>query len=566
MAHKNRLYYGDNLEVLRNSIPDESVDLVYLDPPFNSNRNYNVIFGKHVTANSDDIAQIQAFGDTWTWTPQTDDQFQELVTGVLPNRPADALVAMRTLLTENDAMAYLVNMAPRLVELHRVLTSTGTLYLHCDSTMSHYLKVLLDAIFGPDRFLSEVIWKRTGSHNSAKRWGPQHDVILVFTKSATFTWNRVLQEYDPLYISEKFKFSDARGLYQDVSLMGPGSRSGGSGKPWRNVNPTDVGRHWQPPSLMYDFYESLTGDSLAELSMQERLDKADEAGIIHWPAKKDGKPRFKQYLDISPGVALQDVISDIAPLNSAAAERLGYPTQKPIALMERILQASSNPGDVVLDPFCGCGTTVDAAQKLKRSWVGIDVTYLSIDLIVKRLEDRYGPALAATYEVAGIPRDKAAALALFSKSPFDFERWAVSLLNAQPNEKQVGDKGIDGVARFPLGDPNQKGGGVGRILMSVKGGKTIGPQFVRDLLGTVETQKAQMGILITMAEPTRGILDAVNHAGSYAHPGNKQSFPKIQVITVSDLLTGKRPNLPSTVNPYITATKSKAAPSIDSLF
>lgn len=478
---KNKLFFGDNLAVLKQHVSAGTVDLVYLDPPFNSNRSYNVIFARHNVTADADSAQIQAFDDTWAWTPVTEQQYQSYTTGELPNEVADALTSFRTLLGENDALAYLVNMAPRVVELHRVLRSTGSLYLHCDPTMSHYLKVLLDAIFGAENFRSEVIWKRTGSHNSAKRWGPQHDVLLYYGKTDKHTWNKVFQQYEASYVAGKFTAKDERGPFQPVSLTGPGTRTGESGAPWRGVNPTQTGRHWQPPSMMYDYYTVLTGLGLAHLSMTERLDAADAEGLIYWPTKQDGLPRFKQYLHISPGLPLQDVISDIAPINAVAAERLGYPTQKPIALLERIIRASSNPGDTVLDPFCGCGTTVDAAQRLSRVWLGVDITYIAVDLIKKRLQHTYGAAIEDTYEVLGIPRDRASALALFSRSPFDFERWAVSLVHGQPNQKQVGDKGIDGVARFPL----DARGNIGRILISVKGGKQLGPAMVRELGGTV---------------------------------------------------------------------------------
>jgi DNA modification methylase len=545
----NKLYYGDNLDVLRNNIANESVDLVYLDPPFNSARNYNLIFAKHAVTVDHDAAQIQAFGDTWVWTPETDEQYAEYVSGGgLPNQVADALTAFRTLLGENDAMAYLVNMAPRLVELHRVLKPTGSLYLHCDPTMSHYLKVLLDAIFGARFFHSEIVWKRYGAHNDSKGYGAVHDVILFYGKGASLTFNKQHMEYDEAYIAERFRFSDPDGRrWAEQNLASPNPRPNLT-YPFTAKN----GITYDPPPNGWKFTE-------------ERLRAMDDEDRLHYPARAGGRLRQKNYLDEAKGVPVQDVWADISAIGGTSPERLGYPTQKPVSLMERIVLSSSNPGDVVLDPFCGCGTTVDAAQKLGRRWVGIDVTYLAIDLITKRLEDRYGEEIDGTFEVAGIPRDKAAALALFSKSPFDFERWAVSLINGQPNQKQVGDKGIDGQARFPLGDPNIKGGGFGRVLISVKGGKTIGPQFVRDLLGTVQTQKAEMGVLITITDPTRGIVDAVNHAGTYTHPGSHETFPLIQVITVGDLLLGKQPRLPNTVNPYIQASRKKAEPQ-DGLF
>lgn len=543
----NKLYYGDNLDVLRKHIADESVDLVYLDPPFNSARNYNVLFGKHDThTETSDAAQIEAFGDTWVWTPTTDRQYADLMAGEVPPRVADALGAFRTLLTENDAMAYLVNMAPRLAELYRVLKPTGSLYLHCDPTMSHYLKILLDTIFDPTGFRNEILWQRTNSRTVKGQWPRIHDVLLYYVRSENPTFNpqQVIARAGKLPHTLIIGADGQK--YQTYELTAPEVRGAATeaGKPWRTLDPAVLGRHWA--------------------NTPKTMDEWDEESLIHWP-KKGGWPRriaAEPFVLEDRTVPVGDVWTDIDRINQAAKERLGYPTQKPVALMERIITASSNPGDVVLDPFCGCGTTVDAAQRLGRKWLGIDVTYISIDLIAKRLKHIYGDDITDQYDIEGIPRDRAGAFALFSHSPFDFERWAVSLINAQPNEKQVGDKGIDGVARFPI----DAKGGLGRILVSVKGGKTIGPQFVRDLLGTVGTQKAQMGILITMAEPTRGILDAVNHAGTYALPANSQTFPKVQVITVAQLLKGERPKMPQTLLPYIAATKRAVAKQTDGLF
>lgn len=542
---KNKLYYGDNLDVLRQHIATESIDLVYLDPPFNSNRNYNVLFGKHNTvAEASDAAQMQAFGDTWVWTPTTGTQYAELMSGQVPPRVADALSAFRTLLTENDAMAYLVNMAPRLVELHRTLKPTGSLYLHCDPTMSHYLKVLLDAIFGAERFGAEIIWKRTTAHSDSKQgrkaYGRVHDVILHYAKSDMSTWNTVHVDYDQSYIESHYRFvEEGTGRRFRKADLTAAKGGGDTSYEWKGARPYK-GRYW----------------AYSRANMQ----KFEDDNRLSYT--RTGMPELKKYLDEMPGVSLQDIWSDIDAINPRAAERLGYPTQKPMALLERILAVSTHEGDVVLDPFCGCGTTVDAAQRLGRTWVGIDVTYIAIDLIAKRLRHVYGPDIVDEYKIEGIPRDRAGAYALFTHSPFDFERWAVSLVNAQPNEKQVGDRGIDGVARFPTDGR----GGLGRILVSVKGGKTIGPQYVRDLLGTVETQQAQMGVLITMAEPTRGIIDAVNHAGTYTLPVNNQAFRKIQVVTVAELLKGERPELPLTLLPYIQASKKAVPKSDEGLF
>jgi len=533
----DKLYYGDNLDVLRKHIASESVDLVYLDPPFNSNRNYNVLFGRHAVEAASDAAQIQAFGDTWVWTPTTDEQYASLMSGEVPPRVADAVGAFRTLLGENDAMAYLVNMAPRLVELHRVMKNTASLYLHCDPTMSHYLKILLDAIFSAERFKAEIVWRRYGSHNDANGYGAVHDIILFYTKGKTFTFNKQFMKYDESYVEQRFRTQDPDGRrWMEQNLSSPNPRPNLT-YPYTASN----GITYQPPANGW----KVTPERMAEL---------DGEGRLHFPAKVGGRLRMKNYLDEGLGVPVQDIWSDISSLGGTNPERLGYPTQKPVALLERIVAGSSNEGDIVLDPFCGCGTTIDAAVRLKRRWIGIDVTYIAVDLIEKRLLHTFGQGEAKSYEVLGIPRDLGGAQALFDHSPFDFERWAVSRINAQPNEKQVGDKGIDGVARFPTDSK----GGLGRILVSVKGGKTIGPQFVRDLLGTVQTQKAQMGVLITLAEPTRGILEAVNHAGNYASVFNDQTFPKVQIITVAQLLKGERPVMPQTLMPYIQATKRVA--------
>jgi site-specific DNA-methyltransferase (adenine-specific) len=272
-----------------------------------------------------------------------------------------------------------------------------------------------------------------------------------------------------------------------------------------------------------------------------------DAGLVVQP-NPGSVVRFKRYLDEQRGKPIGDVWADIAPLNSQAAERLGYPTQKPLALLERIISMSSNPGDVVLDPFCGCGTAIDAAQRLGRSWIGIDITFIAIDLIRHRLEGTYGSDLASTYETHGIPRDLDGARALFDSSPFDFERWAVSLIDGTPKDKPGGDKGIDGVVRFHA-DAKQ----VGRALVSVKGGKSINPAFVRDLDGTVSHAKAEMGILLLLYPPTPGMLDAVRHSGSYTLPANGQTFPKLQIITVEELLQGKKPQLPLVYPPYLNA-------------
>ena len=544
----NALFYGDNLDVLREHVADESVDLIYLDPPFNSNRSYNVLF--KTRSGDDSQAQVEAFDDTWTWSQQAEALYTELVQGGAPVKVADALEAMRRLLGDNDVLAYIVMMTARLVELHRVLRPTGSLYLHCDPTASHYLKIMLDAIFGPANFRNEIIWKRTGAHGRAKKWGPIHDVLFFYSRSDAYSWNRTFEDYDESYVDNYYKSEDEHGRYRLVTLDGPGVRTGASGQPWRGVDPTDVGRHWEvpPDRALPDWFELPEGYS--SMTVQGRLDVLDAAGLIYWPTRGT-KPQHKRYLDAAAGNPVQDIITDIRPISSHAAERLGYPTQKPLALLERVLEASSNPGDVVLDPFCGCGTAVDAAHKLGRRWVGIDVTYLAVDLIDKRLRATYGDEAAETYRVHGIPHDLDGARALFAANPFDFERWAVSLVDGQPNQKQVGDKGIDGTIRFPTDNK----GGMGRALVSVKGGATVNPGMVRDLVGTVEQQKADMGVFICLSESTKGMREVENASGSYAWPVDGRTFPKVQLLTVAELLAGKRPNMPTPFLPYVQAKK-----------
>lgn len=540
---KNHLYFGDNLDILKKYIPDESVDLVYLDPPFNSNRNYSVIFNRHGEVDNDASAQIEAFEDTWKWTPVTESQFTQFVTEA-PGAVADALTAFRTMLGENDAMAYLTNMAPRLVELHRVLRTTGSIYLHCDPTMSHYLKVLMDGIFDVRNFRNEVIWERVAAKGSPmQRYPANHDVILFYSKTKKMTWHPQLTPYDLDDLDEKtaskYRHTDAEGrLYRLGPLLHP-----------------EQGKR---PNLHYE----LMGVTRTWRWEKDRMDKAVAAGRVVQSAP--GKvPEQIMYLDEQPGRLTGDVWTDINVLNSQAAERLGYPTQKPVALLERIIEASTDEGDVILDPFCGCGTTVDAAQKLGRKWIGVDITYISIDLIIKRLQHTYGDEVTKEFETTGIPQDYAAAQAMFTKDAFEFERWAVSLVGAQPNQKQVGDKGIDGVGRFMLDGK----GGVGKFLVSVKGGRTINPSMVRDLQGTVKAQGAAMGILITLSEPTKGVTDAINHGGVWEHPITKQKFPVLQHVTIKQLMKGERPQLPPTIfKPYIEAKRQKVKDQTGHLF
>jgi adenine specific DNA methylase Mod len=525
---KNRLFYGDNLRILRRDIADESVDLVYLDPPFNSNRSYNVLF-KHKSGESAQ-AQIEAFDDTWTWSQDAEGLYIEMIEGGAPGKVAEAITAMRRLLGENDVLAYLVMMTARLVELHRVLKPTGSLYLHCDPTASHYLKIMLDAIFGPTNFMNEITWRRTYTHgNVGRNYGSVADILLFYVKGPGYTWNQPYVPIDEEYARKRFSNVDPDGRrWQSVTLRNPSPR----------------------PNLHYPYtasngvtYQPHPNGWAVGL---ERMEKYDREDRLHYPAKAGGQLRVKQYLDETPGIKASNIWDDVFPINSQAAERLGYPTQKPVALLERIVAASSNPGDTVLDPFCGCGTTIAAAQKLERRWVGIDITYLAIDLIQKRLAAECGDDVSDTFELRGVPRELEAAQALFGQNHFDFERWAVSLVMGQPNEKQGGgDRGIDGVIRFHLNEKD-----IAEALVSVKGGRQLNPAMVRDLRGTVERQRAEMGVLITLAEPTKGMLEEARSSGSFDYEFSGARFPKIQILTVAELLKGKKPHMPSPINPY----------------
>jgi DNA modification methylase len=487
----NALYYGDNLDVLRNEIASESVDLIYLDPPFNSQANYNVLF-KSPTGKAAD-AQIEAFEDTWHWGEQAERAVADVLASPA-TQAAELLRAMRSFLGQNDMMAYLAMMAVRLIELHRVLKPTGSLYLHCDPTASHYLKILLDAIFGPTNFMNEVVWKRTSAHSAAKRWGDMHDSILFYVKSQNYLWNKVFTGYDEAY-KARYKHLDRDGQrWTDDNLTAPGVRHGHSGSEWRGFNPTTKGNHWKVSNIAV---VGLAGDEAArKLSTTEKLDLLDKNGLLHWP-RNGGPPRFKRFL--GRGLPLQDIISDIPPLNSQARERLGYPTQKPVALLERIIRASSNEGDLVLDPFCGCGTTIHAAQKLGRAWIGIDITHLAISLIERRLKDAF-PGVA--FEVHGTPKDLASAEDLARRDKYQFQWWAVSLVDARPygGKKKGADGGIDGILFFRSDKDKTE-----KALVSVKGGENVGVGMVRDLIAVVEREKAAVGVLISLALPTRAM-------------------------------------------------------------
>ncbi len=477
-------------------------------------------------------SQIEAFDDTWHWTEAAEAAFDDVMRSGHSDA-AEMLRAMRAVLKENDMMAYLAMMAVRLIELHRVLKSTGSLYLHCDPTASHYLKVLLDAVFGGENLLSEVIWKRTGTHSSAKRWGPVHDTILMYARRAgAHTWNKLFVPHSEKHLQTHYTKIDVDGRrYEHGELTGAGTRNGRSGLPWRGFDVTGIGRHWT--------------------TTVDRLDELFDAGRIYLP-KEGGWPRLVRYIDESKGRVVGDLWDDIPPINMRARERLGYPTQKPVALLERLISASSNEGDLVLDPFCGCGTTIHAAEKLNRRWIGIDITHLAVGLISRRLIDAFPHC---QFDVLGVPCDLAAARELANADKHEFQLWALSILNAQPFKggRKGADGGVDGYIWFQPDGRNHE-----KAVVSVKGGENVDVKMIRDLIATVDREKAKVGVFITLTEPTRPMVKEAAAAGFYESPLHGR-FEKIQILTIADLFNHQRPHLPWIAPPSKSARREKGA-------
>lgn len=538
---RNHLYYGDNLTIMR-SMPNACVDLIYLDPPFNSQRNYNLIY-KKLTGQAVP-EQEEAFCDAWDMDPEKEEMARKMPI-VLRDYGVDEdliqfwnawIAALRH--TQPRLLAYLVYMSYRLFEMRRLLKPNGSLYLHCDPNGSHYIKVILDGVFGHSNFRNEVIWKRTGAHGRAKRWGPIHDVILFYTKSDKYTWNRVYQRYDESYLENFYRNCDDNGKYQPISLDGPGIRTGNSGKPWRGIDPTNKGRHWElpPDRALPNWFVHPEGYS--GMSIQERLDILDKNGLIYWP-QRGNVPRFKRYADVSEGNAVQDIINDVNPISSHSEERLGYPTQKPINLLKRLIEVSSNENDVIFDPFAGCGTAIYAAHELNRKWIGCDIAILSVKLVRDVLLKRYGLKEKDHYLISGVPLSVEGAQDLFDRDPRQFQHWAVELAGGFSSTKHSGDEGIDGRIHFETKE------GLKNMVISVKGGK-LTPAFVRELRGTMERElDTELGGFICLKEPTKGMRQEVAKAGMYTYSGH--DYPRLQIRTAQDLLDGKGFDTPSKV-------------------
>ena len=531
----NSLYFGDNLDILRNEIRDESVDLIYLDPPFNSKASYNRLFQSR--NGRIPHAQATAFEDTWHWGEQAEREFSELVhqsnTDV-----SEMMQALRRFLGENDMMAYLTMMAGRLLELHRVLKPNGSLFLHCDPTASHYLKIVLDGVFGKPNYRTEISWKRSSAHNDAKQGRMQpgniRDIIFFYTKSDRWKWNWIYTPYSDEYINAFYKHVEKetgrRFRLDNLTAAKPG---GDTSYEFHGTRP-DRGRYW----------------AYSRANMEKYL----AAGRLYFPSN-GGTPSYKRYLDEMPGVPLQNDWGDIRPVPSAEAQ--GYRTQKPLALLERIITAASDAGDVVLDPFCGCGTAIHAAEKLKRKWIGIDVTHLAISLVEDRLSDAFP---SVTFDVHGTPKDLDSARDLARRDKYEFQYWACSLLKQKEKKKTLSyqekkkgaDSGIDAVIYFQDDKTTHK-----KIIVSVKGGEHVSVPMIRDLGHIVNRENASLGLFVTLTKPTAPMRQEAIKAGYYESPIGA-NFPKIQILTIEGLLAGtERPRYPDLMQGGLMSRQTK---------
>lgn len=511
----NKLYYGDNLEVLRKYIKDESIDLCYIDPPFNSKRNYNQIYNN---LGKEDQAQAQAFVDTWTWDNHANEALEEIQSnyqGKFTSQTIDLIDGLTKVLGKGSLLAYLVNMTLRIVEIHRVLKSTGSFYLHCDPTASHYLKIVLDTVFcsqGGD-YIAEITWERTSAHSDSKTFANTTDVIFLYSKRILM-FSQQFKPYSEEYLKKYYKHQDGKGRFLDRDLTAGGLSGGGYNYDWKGIK-----KLWRCPI--------------------ETMQKYEEQNKLYYT--RNGTPRLKQYLEEMPGVPLTNLWNDIPPINSQASERLGYPTQKPEALLERIIKASSNKGDIILDAYCGCGTTIAVAERLERNWIGIDITYQSISLMLKRLEDSFGKNVLDKIELNGIPKDLESAKALATKpddrTRKEFEKWAVltySNNRAVINDKKGADKGIDAIAYFQGDKDNRE-----KIIFQVKSGN-VKSGDIRDLQGTMTLQGAALGIFITLKPPSKDMIQTAKSAGIYRGRYMSQSVDKIEIVTVQEILEQKK--------------------------
>lgn len=533
----NRLYYGDNLEIIRKYISSETIDLCYIDPPFNSKRNYNQIYNN---IGKEDKAQAQAFIDTWSWNTDADKGLNEIYdnhNSVFTKQSIELLSGLEKVLGRGSLLSYLTHMTVRIAEIFRVLKSTGSFYLHCDSSASHYLKLILDSIFCPfgGEYVNEIIWKRAETvkgnfGQGSLRFDSNTDTIFLYSKTVGKNiFRQPFKEYSEEYIKQfyKYKEKDSGRQYRLISMIGPGGAA--KGNPEYEV--MGIKRFWR-----------YSKDKMAQLIKQGLVVQTSPNTV----------PQKKQYLDEGKGVAIQSLWDDIKALHATDSERLGYPTQKPEALLERIIEVSSNEGDVILDAYCGCGTTVAVAERLNRKWIGMDITYQSISLILKRLEEHFGMSTIKNIVLTGVPEDFESAELLANKQDDktrkEFEKWAIltySNNRAIINEKKGGDGGIDGIA-FLLDLNKKTEQDHKQILFSVKSNRSSPPSVVRDFFGTIEREGAVMGILLTLYKMNNLVKESKKY-GIYNNTLLGQTYPKIQVVSVEELLSGKTMKIPTSL-------------------
>jgi DNA modification methylase len=520
----NKLYFGDNLNILKklhSQHPQGFIDLIYIDPPFNSKRNYNILF-EHVELN-DTKAQKEAFADTWSNVSYID-TLNEILD--LNKNIYEFLKALDTISNSKASVSYLTTMTIRIIYMHRLLKPTGSFYLHCDPTMSHYLKMICDFIFGNKNFRNEIIWKRTSGHSDAIGYGNIHDTIIFYTKSENSNWNKTFQPYNEYYVETYYRYKDNDGRkWMSDNLSAKGLSGGGYNYEWKGIN-----GFWRCPI--------------------ETMKKLDNENKIYYT--KNGIPRRKRYLDEAKGMPTQDIWDDIEALRSWHNEKLGYPTQKPSTLLERIIQASSNEGDLVADFFCGCGTTIAAAQKLNRQWIGVDISHLAVKLMANRLINAFGNEIKNTFDVAGFPKDIATARELASETKggrLKFEEWIVEvMLHGVLNENRT-QMGYDGYFTFDVQGEKQIG------MIEVKSGSAT-PNQLNHFIKTVEDKKGHIGVFVCFDNQIKKSMQLIaKNEGFYNEETFGHHYPKIQIISVERLLNGESINVPVS-----TKTTFKVAP------